>query len=126
MPTYKLNRDYVLRSKFGRSVAFKAGEATYIPSFLEAECVAIGGENCEKDSVKATVKKKEDDTWTYEKRQEYLFKLFDDLVKKNDAKDFAATGAPSLAVVKKQVEFNLERTELEDYWKAYKLGALEN
>lgn len=123
MPTYKLNRNYTLRSKFGRSVAFKAGEPTYIPSFLEAECIAIGGENCDKTAPKATPKK--DDTWTYEKRQEYLFKLFDELVKKNDAKDFTASGQPSLTVVKKHIEFDLERAELDDYWQAYKLGTLE-
>lgn len=124
MPTYKLNRNYTLRSKFGRSVEFKANEPTYIPSFLEAECVAIGGENCDKEAAKVAPKKK-DDGWTYEKRQECLFKLFDDLVKKNDAKDFTASGQPSLSVVKKHVEFDLERAELDDYWKAYKLGTLE-
>lgn len=123
MPTYKLNRDYVLRSKFGRSVAFKAGEATYIPSFLEAECIAIGGENCDKTAPKVTPKN--NDSWTYEKRRECLFGLFDTLIKKNDAKDFTASGQPSLAVVKKHVEFELERAELDDYWKAYKLGTLE-
>lgn len=123
MPTYKLNRDYVLRSKFGRSVAFKTGEATYIPSFLEAECIAIGGENCDKTTPKVTPKNNV--SWTYEKRRECLFGLFDTLIKKNDAKDFTASGQPSLAVVKKHVEFELERAELDDYWKAYKLGTLE-
>ncbi len=123
MPTYKLNRDYTLRSKFGRSVAFKAGEPTHIPSFLEAECIAIGGENCDKAAPK--VAPKSSDVWTYEKRQECLFKLFDTLVKKNDAKDFTASGQPSLTVVKKHIEFDLERAELDDYWQAYKLGTLE-
>lgn len=123
MPTYKLNRDFVLRSKFGRSVAFKAGEATHIPSFLEAECIAIGGENCDKTAPKTTPKN--NDSWTYEKRRDYLFNLFNKLIEKNDAKDFTASGQPSLAVVKKHVEFELERAELDDYWKAYKLGTLE-
>lgn len=123
MPKYRLNRNLVLRSKYGRSVKFEKGVETYIPDFMVAEAVALGAENCDKDAPAVTPKKEQ--TFTFEQRRDAVYEVFKQLVEKNDAKDFTASGQPNLKSMNKHLDFALERAELDDFWKSYKLGQLE-
>lgn len=121
MPKYRMNRNYTLRSRYGRSVYFEKGKETYIPDFMVKEATAVGAENCDKTAVPVAAKAK---TWTFDERKNVVFEVFANLIEKNDAKDFTASGQPSLTAVKKLIEFDLERAELDDFWKAYKVGSL--
>jgi hypothetical protein len=123
MPKYRLNRNLTLRSKYGRSVKFEKGVETYIPAFMVAEAVAIGAENCDKSEAVVTPKKAT--TLTFEQRRDAVYEVFAKLVETNDAKDFTASGQPNLKSMNKHLDFTLEKSELEDFWKAYKVGQLE-
>lgn len=121
MPKYRMNRNYTLRSRYGRSVYFEKGKETYIPDFMVKEATAVGAENCDKTAEPVATKAK---VWTFEERKNAVYEVFANLIEKNDAKDFTASGQPSLTAVKKLIEFDLERAELDDFWKAYKVGTL--
>lgn len=121
MPEYVLNRDYVLRTTKGYTVAFKKGEPVYVPPLIEKDAVAIGAEradNGKTDVLAPEVSGKPD--LSFEELREAMITAFDLLVERNDTNDFTAQGVPKVSVVEKMVEANIDRKDLLEAWTEYR------
>lgn len=123
MPQYTLNRRAILRTTGGHSFEFTPGEPINIPTMFEAEVVAMGGQRVggpaplfleiQDGAFKATD--------AVDEREERVRTAFSQIIEKNDAREFAG-GAPSLRAVAKYSGIELDRGELADYWKAFKMA----
>lgn len=123
MPEYVLNRDYVLRTTKGYTVAFKKGEPVYVPPLIEKDAVAIGAERADNGKTDVLAPETgEKVPMTFEELREAMFAAFDLLVEKNDSDDFTAQGVPKVAVVEKMIETNIDRKELVEAWTEYRAG----
>ena len=121
MPEYILNRNYVLRSTLGHSVAFKKNEPVFVPKLIEREAVAIGAHPVEGDAPDMLPSEEVvTPPLTPDERAEQLFTAFEMLVESNDSKDFTGAGVPTVTAVKKLVEFDVDRNEITTAWAEYK------
>lgn len=119
MPLYKLNRTTTLRTTAGCSFEIVKNEPFNAPLIVEQEIIALGGER-----VDGTPKSFHDDTpdvvpqISGEERQAKILRAINDIVKRNDAKEFTAQGTPSLRAVARITRLQeLDRSEIDDVWR---------
>lgn len=123
MPEYVLNRDYVLRTTKGYTVAFKKGKPVFVPPLIEKDAVAIGAERADNGKTDVLAPETgEKVPMTFEELREAMFAAFDLLVEKNESDDFTAQGVPKVAVVEKMIETDIDRKELVEAWAEYRAG----
>lgn len=123
MPEYVLNRDYVLRTTKGYTVAFKKGNPVFVPPIIEKDAVAIGAERADNGKTDILVPEVNSKSqMTFEELREAMFAAFDLLVEKNESDDFTAQGVPKVAVVEKMIETDIDRKELVEAWTEYRAG----
>ena len=119
MPIFKLNRNYVLRSKLGHSIAFIKGEPTHVPNELANECVHIGAEQLDGETIVTS-----DETIAPRKDFDELFGLmiesFKEIVMKNDPDDFTGQGIPKVAVIERMIGENLSKHQVVDAWQKFR------
>lgn len=119
MPMFVLNRDYVLRTTKGHSIAFKKGQPVYVPSIIERDAVMIGAE-----CVDGDVKMLDDEAvvieMSPEERREKLLSAFRALETRNAREDFTGTGQPAVKAVEKLSGVDTDRTEISALWDEYK------
>lgn len=115
MPDFTLNRNHRLISKTGHSIQFVKGEPVYVPPECKNEAVAIGAQPVDGDT---TVLPDEEVIveFTVEERQEQLLKAFKLLQERNARGDFTGQGLPAIPALKKLVEFDPEKKEIETLW----------
>lgn len=123
MPEYVLNRDYVLRTTKGYTVAFKKGQPVFVPPLIEKDAVAIGAERADNGKTDILAPETGEGTqMSFEELREAMFAAFDLLVEKNESDDFTAQGVPKVAVVEKMIETDIDRKELVEAWTEYRAG----
>lgn len=124
MPLFKLNRNYVLRSKYGHMIDFVKGEPTHVPPALVKEAVSIGAE-CIDGAVDILGEEAQPAQPTQEELHVLMRAAFDDLVQRNDPDDFTAQGVPKVSVVETKIALKVSKSELMSAWQAYRTGEIE-
>lgn len=118
---YIAPRNMTVTSKSGRSVEFVKGEPTFAPPQMHAELIAAGVVPAEElpepdtgDEPQAPV--------VPDERKAAVFAAFEKILLRNKRNDFAATGAPHLAVITKTLgwEFN-DAKERDALWNEFNL-----
>lgn len=119
MPEFTLNRTYRLISKTGHTIQFIKGEPVFVPLPCKAEAIAIGAVPVDGDTnvledepVKVEL--------SAEQREEQLIAAFKLLLERNERGDFTGQGIPSIPALKKIVDFNPDKKEVEALWNDFR------
>jgi len=121
MAEYVLNRNYVLRTTMGHSVSFEKGVPTFVPKLVEREAVLIGAECV--GSKNPDVLDPEEvvvPPLSPDERQEQLVAAFELIRERNDSKDFTGASVPTVAAVRRVVDFDADRNEITAAWAEYR------
>lgn len=119
MAEFVLNRNFRLISKTGHTIQFTKGEPTYVPAECRSEVIAIGAVPTDGDT---NVLADEDVVveLTAEERAEQLIKAFKQLLARNSRGDFTGQGFPAIPALKKIVEFEPDKKEVETLFTKYR------
>lgn len=119
MSEFTLNRNFTLISKTGHVILFKKGQATWVPPEVRKEAIQIGAQPSdgntdvlEEETVVIPLSAGE--------RAEKLIEAFKTLQQRNNRTDFTGQGIPAIPALKKLVEFDVEKKEVETLWNAYR------
>ena len=115
-----LNRNYVLTTTKGHSVAFKKGELTHVPPAVYQEALGIGAmpPDGEAPQVEDDSKKSAAPSDPAE-RGPLILAAIEKLVAANERDDFTAAGSPAVDAVAKLVGFKVQAKEVATVWQAY-------
>ena len=119
LPLFKLNRTLTHISRdTGLSIHFEKGVVRPVHVILIKEVLALGAERMDDEQGAGLA---EDDgpivgEPTGPEREELIFAAFDELVERNDSKDFAASGMPKANAMKRSLGFTLDTPELTRTW----------
>jgi hypothetical protein len=115
-----LNRDFVLTTTKGHSVAFKKGEPTHVPPAIYQEALGIGAmpPDGEAPQVEDEGKKAQAPSDPAE-RGPLILAAIEKLVETNERDDFTAAGSPAVDAVTKLVGFKVQAKEVATVWQAY-------
>ena len=119
MSEFILNRDYRLISKTGHSIQFHKGEPVHVPPECRAEAISIGAQPTD-GNTDVLGEEKVVVQLTAEERSEQLIKAFKILQDRNTRGDFTGQGIPAIPALKKLVEFEPEKKEVESLWTSYR------
>lgn len=119
MPQYVLNRNFVLRTTAGFSFTFEKGVPMKIPACVEQEVIAVGGE-CVDGVAKYADDEPVKSMLSQSERNSLIIAAFEEIVKRNDAKEFTASGSPQTRAVFKVTGFSVERAEVDDLWSEFR------
>lgn len=120
LPKLVLNRDYVLSTTKGHSIAFRKGEPVHVPASCYQDAIAIGAQPedgsdpnvlGEETSNKAPIDPAE--------RSPLVLAAIEQLVAKNERKDFTAAGSPSVKAVERELGFDVDAREVSAVWQEY-------
>lgn len=112
---FTFQRDRTIASTCGLSVSYKAGVPQLTPPAMYAEVMAAGGISDEDPPV--------NETPTDADREALVFAAFEDVVKRNDPKDFTAGGVPHTGVMSDKVGFQLSAKERDVLWGKFRTQA---
>lgn len=118
-------RDFVLRTKTGHVINFKAAEATPVPEQAYAEALArniVPVERPDGDTPHGRIEA----TITGTLRDALLYKGIDTLVKRNSYEDFTGGGVPKAAALSTEVGFSVSQNEVSRYWGNYRSMVANN
>ena len=115
-----LNRNYVLTSTKGHSVAFEKGKPTHVPPAIYQEALGIGAmpPDGEAPQVEDDGKKSAAPSDPAE-RGPLILAAIEKLVAANERDDFTAAGSPAVDAVTKLVGFKVQAKEVATVWQAY-------
>ena len=119
MSEFVLNRDHRLISTTGHTIQFRKGEPVYVPAVCRAEAIGIGAQPTD-GNTDILEDEKVIIELTAEERNEQLIKAFKILQERNGRGDFTGQGLPSIPALKKLVEFEPDKKEVETLWTAFK------
>ena len=120
MSDFVLHRNHLHRSLTGHILNFVKGVPTYVPPACRAEIVAIGGIAVDGDGPDPLGPEEAKPVeLSDEERREKIVAAFPVLVTRNNRTDFTGNGVPAIAAVKKLVDFDLTKPELEELWREY-------
>ena len=117
LPKLTLNRDYVLATTKGHTIAFKKGVPTFVPAPVIHEVVAIGGERIDAaqgEGFEEPPVKKDDPTG--QERKDLIFACFEDMVVRNVRDEFTAQSAPHVKALKHYLGFTVDNKERDLLW----------
>lgn len=126
MPAYVLNRNYLLRTTDGVA-AFEKGVPCWIVPEMEKHAVAVGAERIDglaPDPLGASDLPKLP-IYSADERTTQIIMVFEQLIARNDSKDFTAQGVPTVKAVEKLLSFDVERAELIELWTQMKIDKAE-
>lgn len=119
------NRDVTIRSTTGRSLYFPKGKPTHVPPMLHQVALERGVLPCNEDgspldagdAPQVVTEKKvmvapEDPA----QRKAAITSALEEIVKRNDARDFTAGGTPSEAAVRAIVGWRVDQKEVRAAW----------
>ncbi|MDQ8046831.1 MAG: hypothetical protein REI11_19665 [Patulibacter sp.] len=112
---FTMMRDRVVASTFGHAVGFKKGVATHVPPSMYEEVQAAGA--IPEDELPEPTSKSPE--LTSEDRKLLLQAALEDIVKRNDSKDFTAGGMPHVKVVSEKAGFSVDADERDAAWAAF-------
>ena len=115
-----LNRNYVLTTTKGHSVAFEKGKPTHVPPTIYQEALAIGaippdGEEPQVEDVVKTDNAPGDPA----ERAPLILAAIEKLVAENARDNFTAAGSPTVDAVSKLVGFKVQSKEVASVWQAF-------
>lgn len=120
MPTFKLHRNYTLRSLYGHVINFVKDEETYVPPMLVNECVAIGAVCVDGEADVLGEEEASEAVLTPDQRYAKICEAFDDIVKRNDPDDFTGQNIPKVAVVETATGLKIDKKEIVDSWQRFR------
>jgi len=118
---FVLNRDLVVWAEDGtHTVKFEKGKPAFVPSKMKSAVMQIGAVPAD-DKTKEEVNKIEEDKNTGapedpEDRRNAIKAVLQDILERNDTKDFNANQRPKIATVRNAVGFNLDNAEVTPLW----------
>ena len=115
-----LNRNYVLTTTKGHSVAFEKGVPTHVPPAIYQEALTIGaippdGEDPHVEDVVKTDNAPSDPA----ERAPLILDAIEKLVAENARENFTAAGSPTVDAVTKAVGFKVQSKEIATVWQQY-------
>lgn len=115
-----LNRNYVLTTTKGHSVAFVKGVPTHVPPAIYQEALTIGaippdGEDPHVEDVVKTDNAPSDPA----ERAPLILAAIEKLVAENARENFTAAGSPTVDAVTKAVGFKVQSKEIATVWQQY-------
>lgn len=118
--TLVLNRNYILDTTKGHSVAFKKDVPTHVPPAIYREALAIGAipPDGEEPMVKEEVKTDNAPSDPAE-RAPLILEAIEKLVAENARDNFTAAGSPTVDAVSKLVGFKVQGKEVAPVWQTY-------
>lgn len=120
MPEFVLNRTANLVSG-GHNIRFVKGIPVSVPTELAREAIAMGAEpvDVDKDSLLPTDQLPPEELSAQDKEL-LVFSAFDQIIGRNDSKDFGGDGKPSVDAVKLIVGFQISKKELVPMYQKYR------
>lgn len=113
-------RDYVLRTRMGHTITFKAGEPTTVPEAAYAEALAknilpvqtLDTENPVFELATAEI--------TGTLRDALIFDTINNMVIENSVEEFAGGGVPKASVVSAKIGVAISASEIGKYWQLFR------
>lgn len=119
-PKLVLNRNYVLATTMGHSISFVKGESTHVPPLAFAEAIAIGAQPVDGSDPNILETKREGAPPTgVLERNALIMAAIEELVDRNDRKDFTAAGSPAVRAVERELGFDVDGREVATVWQQY-------
>ena len=120
MSNFVLDRDYTHRSTLGHIITFKAGDPVWVPPLMHREVAQIGAKRVDGKGIKLL----DDETpevepLTADDRRKQLFAAFELIKERNTRSDFTGQGLPSIPALRKIIDFDLEKKEVEAMWREF-------
>jgi hypothetical protein len=115
---FTLNRNHVLQSVLGHSIAFKKGEPTHVPSDLWDAALGIGAQP--EDEMPEAMAEDTKEPLDLKQRKAAIFAGFDAMVAANKRESFMGTGAPHIKAIAAQIGFVVDANERDTLWQEYK------
>lgn len=115
-----LNRDHVLASTLGHSIAFERGVPQHVPPSLYAEAVGIGAipeDDLPQPEPTGIVEPQEPHL-----REAALFAAFGKIVLAGKTNDFTAGGVPRDKAMERELGWPVDTKETAEAWKKFKVG----
>lgn len=112
-------RDYVLRTKMGHTIDFKANVPTPVAEQAYAEALAVNivpVERPDGDTPQGRVEA----AITGTLRDALIYKAIASLVARNNYEDFTGGGVPKAAAVSVETAFSVSQNEVSRYWGNYR------
>jgi len=119
---FVMNRDKVIASTMGLSLAFEKNIPMDVPTYMIREVMAAGGvaqEDMTDDEVLATTSTEPVDPAA---REAALFAVFEKLTLRNQREDFTAGGAPHNAVLTKELGWPIHAKERDVAFAKFRAG----
>ena len=123
MSEFVLHRNYTHRSTLGHIITFKKDEPVWVPPALYKEVTAFGAEKVDGEQVDVLdSEKKEVIPLTPDERREQLLAAFELIKERNNRSDFTGQGLPSIPALRRIVDFDLDKKEVELLWREVEQG----
>ena len=122
MAEYVLNRNYTLRTLMGHSIEFKKGEPTFVPRIVEKDALAIGALPVDGETPNVLMSEELAPRYTPDEQHELMIQAFEQIVARNDSKDFTGSGVPSVKAVERVCGFSIDRADLNAAWAEFKVS----
>lgn len=120
LPKLTLNRDYVLTTTKGHSIAFKKGEPTHVPAAVYQDAIAIGAQPSDGSDPDVLKDEKVDKAPADPaERNPLILAAIEKIVAGNARKDFTAAGSPSVKAVERELGFDVDAREIAGVWRDY-------
>ena len=115
-----LNRNFVLTTTKGHSVAFEKGKPTHVPPAVYQDALAIGaippdGEDPHFEEAAKTDSAPSDPA----ERAPLILAAIEKLVAENARDSFTAAGSPAVGAVSEAVGFKVQAKEVATVWQQY-------
>jgi hypothetical protein len=119
VPTYTLNRNYLLHTTTGNSIQFLKGKPTFVPKPCARDAVSIGAELVEGDKVDILEDEVEIIHISPEERVAKMKDAFRIMQDRDERGDFTGTGVPNLGALEKLTGFMSDAKERNTVWEGY-------
>ena len=120
MTDFVLGRNHTHRSLFGHIINFEKNVPVYVPPVCHKEVAMIGA--LPDDGTEVSIlddEPKAAPALLPDERRDALIAAFQLLEERNNRTDFTGQGVPSVAGIKKIVDFEVDRKEIEPAWREY-------
>lgn len=119
MPQMILQRNYLLSSTTGHSIAFEKGVAVGVPPPMVSKALEIGAEfvaETQKEEYLPDEKSPTKGAPQGDARESAIFEAFRQLSERNDSADFTAGAKPKFKAVMQITGFRVDAPEVADMW----------
>lgn len=120
LPKLTLNRNYVLTTTKGHSIAFKKGEPTHVPAIVYQDAIAIGAQPADGSDPDVLQDEKVNKAPADPaERNPLILAAIEKIVAGNERKNFTAAGSPTVKAVERELGFDVDAREVAGVWQEY-------